>query len=357
MDLDALLSGVTTRDWQDGEPDATLRLAVVGLGAFARQRALPAIAAADSCTVTVLVSRSSEKAAAWADEFGATRGLTVEAYDDGVAADDYDAVYVATPNARHRPVVETAARLGKAVLCEKPLEATAERAERLVAACEAAGVPLMTAYRMQLHPALRRMRSLVREGFVGDPVFVHGNFSTHSIHGDRSPEDWRYDRAIAGSGALGDIGVYPLNATRFVVEADPVDVAAVTRSPDAAFADVDEHVSVQATFPGALTATFTASFDAQGDSRLEVVGTDGAMVLEWAYAIGARRHLTLVRGHTEASVTVPPVDEVREEFDYFADRVLSGGEIEPDGRDGLRDVRVVEAALTAATDGGRVPID
>jgi xylose dehydrogenase (NAD/NADP) len=90
---------------------------------------------------------------------------------DGVPGGDgtgsYDAVYVCTPNALHLPYAETAADQGKAVLCEKPLEADAGRAARLVTTCEDAGLPLTTAYRIQADPALRRVRDLVRGGADG----------------------------------------------------------------------------------------------------------------------------------------------------------------------------------------------
>ena len=143
MDLAPTLDSLAERDWQDGPVEEPVRFAVVGLGSFARRVALPALAAADFCETTVLASGSPEKAAAWGTEFDA-RGLGYDAFHDGAAADAYDVVYVVTPNARHLPFAETAATLGKDVVCEKPLEATPRRARRLVDACATAGVTLMT---------------------------------------------------------------------------------------------------------------------------------------------------------------------------------------------------------------------
>jgi len=348
------LDGLGARDW-DEHPDGTVRFAVVGIGGFAREFALPALADGDYCEFTVAVSGSEAKAERTVDEFDGDRALTYEEYHDGAATDAYDAVYVATPNALHLDMTETAATHGKHVLCEKPLEATADRAERLVAACEEAGVTLMTAYRMQLEPAVRRMRELVGGGAIGEVVHAEGNFHIHSMTDGRGPDHWRYDPELAGSGAIGDIGVYPLNTGRFVLGADPTSVGAVMATPDPAFEGVDEHVSMHVGFPDA-TATFLASFDAQLESRLTVYGTDGSVALESAFPTGVGRELTLARGDASASVGAPNVDEVREEFDYFAHCVLTETRPEPDGADGLTDVRVIEAAQESDACGERIDL-
>ena len=164
MEFRASFERFDERDW-DTRPDGTVRLAVVGVGGFARGVVLPSIADADYVEPTVLVSGSPDTEAVAED-----RGCDLigyDAYADGALADAYDAVYVATPNALHLPHAETAAGLGKAVICEKPLEATAGRAERLVAACDDAGVTLMTAYRMQTDPVMRRLRAFIAAGGTG----------------------------------------------------------------------------------------------------------------------------------------------------------------------------------------------
>ncbi|MFC6906676.1 Gfo/Idh/MocA family oxidoreductase [Halalkalicoccus tibetensis] len=144
------------RDWQEESPDGTVRLAVIGLGWFAREQALPGIEKSEFSETTVLVTGSPEASQQLAAENGVEHVLSYEAFHDGEAEDAYDAVYVATPTGRHLEYVETAADLGKAVLCEKPMEKTVERAERLQETCEEAGVPLMVGYRPRLEPDFRR---------------------------------------------------------------------------------------------------------------------------------------------------------------------------------------------------------
>ena len=154
-DVESYFQEFDRRDWQTVTEERPIRIAVIGLGWFARDRALPAIENATLCEATVLVSGSPEKALAVADQFEADHVITYDEFHEGRVVDAYDAVYVATPNALHLEYAETAASLGKHVLVEKPLETTVERAERLVDACDRAGVTLMTAYRLQLEPTVR----------------------------------------------------------------------------------------------------------------------------------------------------------------------------------------------------------
>jgi len=155
MNVESYFDDYPGRDWQSATGTDRLRFAVVGLGCFAVEWALPAIERADTRVASVVVSVSDATAARVGREFGTARQLSYEEFHDGVARDVYDAVYVCTPNARHLPVAETAAGLGKHILCKKPLERSFERAERIREVCQEAGVTLMTAYRMQFDPAIR----------------------------------------------------------------------------------------------------------------------------------------------------------------------------------------------------------
>jgi predicted dehydrogenase len=191
----------------------------VGVGGFARHAALPAIEAADYCEPALLVTGSPESTAEVAAEYDVP-AIDYAAYGDGEAADRYDAVYVATPNALHLPLAEAAAALGKHVLCEKPLEATAERSARLVDACADGGVSLMTAYRLQTDPVVRRLRPFLEEDGLSRVTKLTGDFTYPVMGGSRSPDQWRLNPELSGEGALADVGIYPLNTARFLLGAD-----------------------------------------------------------------------------------------------------------------------------------------
>jgi xylose dehydrogenase (NAD/NADP) len=357
MDLATGIETYGERDWQTTD-EGTVRFALVGLGWWTVDVAIPAIADSELCETTVLVSSTTEKAQRLADRHGAEAGITYEAFHDGAAADAYDAVYVCTPNALHLDYVETAADLGKAVLCEKPLEASVERAERLVAA--GADVPLMTAYRMQTEPAVRRAKELVEAGFVGDPVHAYGNNTQPILEMIPDPDQWRLDPDLTGYGtSVMDLGIYPVNTARFILERDPVSASARMSSHHEAFADVpDEYASYTLVLEDDLPLQCTTSQNAQQDTELKIVGTDGQIQIQPAFHGEAT--LRVRTGDLRAEVELTSGDatfEMREEFDYFADSVLAGGEIYPDGRHGLADMRTIAAIHESAERGEPVEIN
>jgi len=213
MEFQHAVDSFADRDWQEST-DGTVRLALVGLGWWTVDEAIPAIRETDLCEVSVLVSRSEEKAQRFADEAGVPHAISGDSYHDSACADEYDAVYVCTPNAYHLEYVETAADLGKAVLCEKPMEASVERAERMAAVADDAGIPLMVAYRMHTEPAVRRARELVDAGVIGEPVQVYGNNSQSLLSIIDDPDQWRLDPDASGYGtSMMDLGIYPINDT------------------------------------------------------------------------------------------------------------------------------------------------
>ncbi|MFC4551123.1 MULTISPECIES: D-xylose 1-dehydrogenase Gfo6 [Halorussus] len=367
MAVDDYLRSVRRRDWEELE-SGTLRLAMVGLGWWTREQAIPAVADSKFCETTVVVSSSREKAESVADEAETDTIAATVTYDefvDGAATDEYDAVYVCTPNAYHLPYVEAAADHGKAVLCEKPVEATVERAEELVAAAGDADVPLMVAYRMQTDPQVRRMRELLRDGAVGDPVAVHGHMGQQMLDVvSEDPDQWRLDPDLAGYGAtVMDLGIYPLNTARFVLDADPTSATAQMHSENRAFGDVpDQHATFTVEFDDGTYAACTASQHSHLSGHFRVVGTDGELILEPAF-LGQTPQTLSLRQPDGREVVVDDGrrdlmgDEMTEEFDYFADRVLRGVAPSPDGEHALVDMRALAAIYEAAERGERVSVE
>ena len=349
MTFERLLDEFTRRDWEtdegDGEP---VRFALVGLGWFTRDIVVPAIEATDACTTSVVVSGSRGKAEEVSDEADADRALSYDEFHEGEAADAYDAVYICTPNALHLPYAETAADLGKHVLCEKPMEATADRAERMVDACS--DVTLMVAYRMQFDPTVRRMRELIEAGVVGEPVLVDGSMcqDIFDVIGP-DPDQWRLDADLSGGAALIDLGVYPLNTARFVLGEEPVRARGETSSTHEAFDGVDERVSFSLAFESGAVASCFASQRARLGSHFTVTGTEGRLTLDPAFF--GESALEVESETLEARFDPQGIDEVAEEFAYFAQCVRTGEDPTPDGAHGLRDMRIVEAIYGAAETG------
>ncbi|WP_254280553.1 D-xylose 1-dehydrogenase Gfo6 [Haloarcula marina] len=346
------------RDWQITS-EGTVRYALLGLGWWTLDVSLPAIENSELGEATVLVSSSTEKAEKAAAEHDVEKGISYEEFHDGAASEAYDALYVGTPNALHLEYIETAATLDKPVICEKPMESTVERAEQMVETCETANVPLMIAYRMHTEPAVRRARELIVDGFLGEPVSVHGHNTQPVLEMIPNPDQWRLDPDISGYGtSVMDLGIYSLNTTRFLLRREPLAVTSQMHSPHEAFSDVpDERSSSLLYFEDDIVMTSTSSQNAQTDTHLKVTGTEGQIELQPAFHGECTLHLK--RGDLSITVDHTTFDaqrEMREEFDYFADRILSDGEIYPDGRHGLQDMRIIRAIHEAGESGERVDI-
>jgi len=355
MNLRTYFDEFTEKDWPRADR-GTVRFAVVGLGWWTLDYAIPATNELDRLATTVVVSSSTAKAERVAEQHETVeRALTYDEFRNGAGTDAYDAVYVGTPNALHLPYVEAAAEYGKDVLCEKPVEANAERAERLVEA--ARDITLGVEYRMHVQPAVRMMRELVADGFIGTPTHVHGDMSQLLLDINDDPDQWRLNPELAGGGgSVTDLGVYSINTSRYVLGEDPVAVQGATWSGAPAFDSVpDERAAFTLEYPDGVLAACSASQNAHYTSHLRVVGTEGELLLEDAF-LGGERVLTVTRGDTTVTTEFDQIDETKRSFEYYADHVLTDTPIEGNGEHALVDQYVIDAVYEAAKRGERVEL-
>ena len=356
MDLRTYFDDFTEKDWPRAE-EGTVRFAMVGLGWWTMDHAIPATNELEHLETTTVVSSTTEKAQGVADDHETIdHALTYDEFQDGAAADAYDAVYIATPNALHLPYVETAAEYDKAVLCEKPIEANVERAEKLAQA--ASDITIGLEYRMHIQPAVRMMRELVADGFIGDVTHVHGDMSQLLMEINDSPDQWRLNPDLAGAGgSVTDLGVYSINTTRYVVGKDPVAVSGATWSGTEPFTSIpDERSAFTVEFSDGVLGSFTASQNAHRTSHLRVVGTEGELLLDDAF-LGDERVLTVERGDTTITTEFEQIEETERSLEFFADHVLTGTPIERDAEHGLVDQYAIDAVYESAETGERVDLD
>ncbi|HEY7863320.1 MAG TPA: Gfo/Idh/MocA family oxidoreductase [Thermoanaerobaculia bacterium] len=326
-----------------------VRYAVVGLGHIAQAAVLPAFAhARRNSELAALVSDDARKMRELARRYRVPATYTYEQFAEAAEEKAFDAVYICLPNHLHRDWVLAAARAGIHVLCEKPLAVTARDAERMVEATEKAGVLLMTAYRLHFERANLSAIELVRSRKLGEPRFYVSGFSM-----DVRAGNVRLEAEENGGGPLYDIGVYCLNAVRHLFRAEPEEVFAARASrKEARFQKSPEMVAATLRFPGDRLASFTCSFGAADTGWYHVVGTKGDVrvdpAFEYAEGLGWRAKIgdrTMTRRYGKR-------DQFGPEILHFSDRVRSRKTPGPSGREGLADVRVVEA-LRESADSGR----
>jgi glucose-fructose oxidoreductase len=329
----------------NGNGRRKVRYGVVGLGWISQSALMPGFEqATKNSELVALFSDDAEKLQKLGRKYGVKQQYTYDDFEKGLAEAQVDAVYIGLPNHMHAEYTIRAAKAGVHVLCEKPMAVTEAECERMIKACRDNNVKLMIAYRLHLEPANLNAIELVKQGKLGDPRFF---VSTHTM--DVEPGNIRLDPVDMGGGPIYDIGVYCINAARYIMQAEPEEVfARFQRNDDPRFRDSEEMASVVMQFPGNRLASFTCSFNAAKVSTYSVIGTKGTLTLDPAYGYGDPLKHELVMGGKTQTKEWKPTDQFGAQLLYFSDCVLNDKEPEPNGAEGLADVHVIRAIHQSA---------
>ena len=327
--------------------------AVVGLGHIAQNAVLPAFRhAKENSRVVALVSGDAEKRRELSKKYRKTRSFSYDEYEECLRSPDVDAVYIALPNHLHCDYAVRAAQAGKHVLCEKPMAVTQADCQKMIDAARSNNVRLMIAYRLHFEKANLKALELAQSGELGTVRYFASSFSMQLREGNVRLE------SAKGGGTLYDIGIYCINAARFLFREEPTEVFALSaNNGDQRFAQIDEMTSAILRFPDERLATFTASFGASDVSAYRVVGTKGDLLLDPAYDYSEKLvHRLTIEGKQQKQVFARR-DQFAPEIIYFSQCVLDGKEPEPSGQEGLADVRIIEALYRSAQEGQPIKLE
>ena len=327
-----------------------IRYAVVGLGHIAQVAVLPAFAhARRNSALVALVSGDPAKRRALSKKYRVEQVFDYAGYD--ACLDQVDAVYIALPNNLHADYTIRAAEAGVHVLCEKPMAPTVAECRRMIDACRGNGVKLMIAYRLHFEEINIKAIELARAGRLGELKFFNSSFAMRVREGDIRT------RPEMGGGTLYDIGVYCINAARYLFRAEPTEVLALSVNSGAArVRQIDESTGALLRFEGERLAAFVTSFNSSDVASYRLVGTKGMLHVDpaYEYAEGLGYELT-VNGKTTRK-RIGRRDQFAPELLHFSDCILKNREPEPSGEEGLQDVRIVEALYKSARTGKAVSI-
>lgn len=318
-----------------------IRYAVVGLGYISQVAVLPAFAhARENSELTALISGDATKLKKLSRKYKVSRTYSYEQYEDCLQSGEIDAVYIALPNDMHREYTERAASAGVHVLCEKPMAGTEQECESMIDAAARAKIKLMIAYRLHFEKGNLSAMAAVQEGKIGEPRIFRGALCQQVAPGNSRLQGERV------SGPLYDVGVYCINAARYIFRSEPEAVFAYGASgKDERFREVQEMSAAVLRFPGDRLATFVCSFGAADRSSYEVIGTKGVLKMDPGFEmVGDLKSELIVDGKTQKS-TYKKRDQFGPELSYFSDCILNDVEPEPNGIEGLADVRVIAALL------------
>ena len=335
--------------------------AIVGLGRLALGEILPAMAKTKYCKPVALVSGDRAKAMKIAAQYGIKESAIYDytSYDQLAQNPEVQAIYIVLPNAMHAEFVVRGAKTGKHILCEKPMATSVKDCERMIAACKAANVKLMIAYRSQYEPYDKALVKMIRDGKLGKlKQFISTNSQNQ---GD--PTQWRLRKALAGGGCMPDVGVYCLNAARFLSNEEPVEVMASVDQPkdDPRFMEVEASCQVVAKFPSGFTAVFNSAYNAHKSQFLRVEGTEAFAELNPAFAYhGIKMKFARYEAENKMDMSHEPQleekDQFAEEMDHFAFCVQRNLMPHTPGEEGLQDQRITDAIYESARTGKPVKL-
>ena len=319
-----------------------LRWGILGCAAIADRAVIPAIKASETGELVGIASRNEEKAKAKAAEFGIPKHYA--SYEALLEDPDIDAVYIPLPNHLHKEWTIAAAKAGKHILCEKPLALDAAEAQEMVDFCKSAGVHLAEAFMYRHHPRVARVKELLAAGEIGELRAIRGVFT---YNGAANKTDIRQVKAWGGGG-LYDVGVYPLSAARWITGAEP-EAATVHALFSPEHDDVDMMASGLVEFKGGVALTFDCGMWATFRNELEIIGTDGTIVLKPSFLPNKENDTIEIHAGDKSRVEGPyGIDAYVAQSDQFA-RVVWGEE-EPlyPPQDAVENMKLVDACLESA---------
>lgn len=328
---------------------AKIRYAVVGLGHIAQVGILPAFKNTNNSELAAIVSGDAEKLKKVGKQYCLENMYSYQQYEQALAS--VDAVYIALPNHLHREYAVKASKAGVHVLCEKPMAVTVEDCEIMMKAAQQNGTKLMIAYRLHFEKGNLEAVKLAHSGKLGDLRIFSSEFAQQVVKNNvRLTEPIK-----SGGGPVYDMGVYCINAARYLFRAEPTEIIAFSaNNGESRFQEVDEMTSVVMRYPKNRLATFTCSFGASDMDTYTLVGTKGKIVAEAAYEYASGTSFKVTIGEKARSMRFPKGDQFAAELMYFSDCILHNKEPEPNGLEGLADVRIVRAIYESARTGRSV---
>jgi predicted dehydrogenase len=348
---------LAAREGRAAKPDRKMGYAIVGLGYYAMNVIMPRFKDCEHSKLVAVVSGDPDKAKRVAAEYGLSpKGVYSYANYDSIRNNpEIDIVYICLPNSMHAEYTIRGAKAGKHVMCEKPMAVSAAECEAMIAACKAAGKKLMIGYRCHFEPTNLEAIRLAESGAIGTRRYFR------SEHGfvQRDPSKWRLKKALSGGGSLMDIGIYALQAARYMTGEEPVAVYAheSTDKTDPRFTEVEDRIEFELEFPSGVIASCMSMYSANQNHVL-LMGDTGRIELEPATRYEGNR-LWTGTDNRETEINPPKgpgANQFAAQLDHLPLCIAQNKEPIVGGDEGLRDLRIMEAIYRSARERKRIAL-
>ncbi|MGB8647413.1 MAG: Gfo/Idh/MocA family oxidoreductase [Anaerolineae bacterium] len=297
--------------------------------------------------LVAVASREQARAEAWAHEHKVAHAFG--SYDELLASELIDAVYIPLPNGLHQEWAIRAAEQGKHILCEKSLANNAAAAQAMAMAARQRGVLLMEAFMYRFHPQCAQVQQMIAEGAIGDLRIIRATFGFNLTR----PDDIRWDKALGG-GSLLDVGCYAVNVSRLLAGVEPVAVqASATWTPG----EVDSSLVGVMEFPNGVIAAIDSSFQTGGHQWVGISGTQGHIGLVTPFRMD-ENPTTILYDHGGKSETARGrgANEYHQMVEHFSDAVLNSHPLSYPPESSLAQMRVLDALAESARSRRRIEL-
>ena len=344
----ATAMGVHTSD--AAQAKSTVNFALVGLGSLSTNQIAPALQSTKFAKLKGIVTGTPAKEEKWAAKYGIERRdiYNYDNFDKLAENDSIDVIYIVLPNSMHKEFTIRAAKAGKHVLCEKPMANSSQDCREMIQACKDNDRKLAIGYRCQFEPHHLYCHELARSGKYGPLKAIEAGFGFKI--GD--PNQWRLKADLAGGGAMMDVGIYALQACRFMTGEEPVAITAQeTKTDPVKFAEVDETITWTMTMPSGVNCYCSTSYAFNGINRFNAYGDNGWFGLDPAYSYGG------IKGNSkDGPIELDQIDQFAAEMDAFAQCILDDRVSKVPGEEGLRDLLAIEAIYKSIRTGTRCEV-
>lgn len=331
-----------------------MRWGIIGLGDIAERNFTPALALAADSELVSIVSRSMDKARAYAAKHHVARAF--DSLDRMLADPDLDAVYIASPNGLHAEQTVAAARAGKHVLCDKPMALSVADCERMIRACEDNRVRLGVAFRNRYHPAHVDTRRHVKAGALGEVQLAKAQLFVGGVRGHWM--GWRVDPVLGGSGSIVGQAVHPVDLLRFIVDSEVESVCCVTdeHPPER---PVDEMTFTILTFKnGCHGMVGSGALVPNSDNDVVIYGSKAKVFCRGTLGTPkkGKPQEAFVEGGADGLAVSCPADDTAQSrtarlIEDFNSHILHGTDTPVSAQNGLQMVRIANAMLESSRRG------
>lgn len=296
--------------------------------------------------LVAVASRDLEHAKEYAQKRNIPRAYG--SYDALLADPEIDVIYNPLPNSLHAEWTIKAAQAGKHILCEKPMALSVEEVDAMQAAAQKSGVVLAEAFMYRYHPQTLKVKQLVDNGMIGKLQLIHGTFTFKLV----DPRDVRMLSDLGG-GSLWDVGCYPVSYARYLASAEPEEVFGWQIDSGGG---VDVTFVGQLRFPGEVYAQFDCGFSTPFRASLEVVGSEGSLIVPVPFKPGTNETIILYKNDDVQNITIIGEELYVGEVEGMADAILLGKPLKVDVADSRGNIATITALLQSAQGGQPVAI-